>query len=56
MSFFKDNNLFNDLFKPKGTPEQQRCDHIISSQMGDGKYFCPSCKLKSDYPLKKGRT
>ncbi len=36
------------------TEEQRRCGHILSSRMPDGKWFCPSCKLVSEFSLKRG--
>lgn len=41
--------------KPNQTAEQKACGHILSSQMKDGKFFCPSCRLVSDFPLVKPR-
>ena len=45
-------DIFQDFFKPL-TPEQQTCSHILASQMPDGKWFCPSCRLVSERPLKE---
>lgn len=42
--------LFPSLFG-RQTPEQLSCGHLLSSQMQDGKHFCPSCGLVSDEPL-----
>lgn len=36
-------------------PKHPTCDHLLSSQMPDGKYFCPSCKTVSDWPLKAAK-
>lgn len=45
-------DVFDAFFQPKQrTPEQQTCSHILSSQMHDGKYFCPTCKLVNSMPL-----
>lgn len=44
--------FFESLFNQKQlTPQQQACSHILSSQMHDGKYFCPICHLISSMPL-----
>lgn len=52
--------VFDDLFKGFNfvdgrTPEQKACGHILSSQMHDGKFFCPSCRLISNTQLVKPR-
>ena len=41
------------LLRPKGTPEQEACSHLLSVEMSDGKHFCPSCRLVSHWPLVK---
>ena len=43
-------SIFSGLFGNR-TPAQLTCSHILSAQMPDGKYFCPSCGLASDMPL-----
>jgi hypothetical protein len=37
------------------TPEQLSCNHVLSSRMSDGKYFCPSCRLVSAISLQPQR-
>lgn len=37
-------NFFN-IAGLNRTPEQRTCKHELVSQMKDGKWFCPSCKL-----------
>jgi len=44
-------DLLQQFITPQ-TPEQKRCSHILASQMPDGKWFCPVCKLVSQFPLK----
>ncbi len=40
-------------FGTKKTPQQTTCSHILSGQMGDGKFFRPSCGLVSNWPLRR---
>jgi len=40
-----------DMMAPRGTPEQQACSHALSTEMPDGKFYCPSCRLVSSLPL-----
>lgn len=46
-------DFFRDLFQGNQTPTQKACSHVLSSRMSDGKYFCPSCRLVSSFPLTK---
>lgn len=41
----------HDLMGDTRTTEQRGCSHFLSVKMHDGKYFCPSCKLVSSFPL-----
>jgi hypothetical protein len=44
-------DFFKDLLRLDRTPKQVLCEHTLACKMDDGKWFCPSCSLKSDYPL-----
>jgi hypothetical protein len=35
------------------SPEQKSCTHLLASRMPDSKYFCPSCRYVSQYPMRK---
>lgn len=41
---------FADLFRGFAA-KHPTCDHLLSSRMPDGKFFCPSCKTVSEWPL-----
>jgi hypothetical protein len=40
------------LFEPPApTWAQQACTHVLAAKMPDGKFFCPSCRMVSAWPL-----